>query len=410
MSYKFKFICVLILNLVFCVSIAQTKNYSFNSNKTKISFPFKVFNSILLVDVKVNHSKTLKFIFDSGCKSTIIIHPKWVDSFDIVKTNKVYFSGLGYQDSVETIRVENGHIELGNLTCDKLPIFILTKDSLIIDRYLGTDVDGIFGAEIFEKYFVHINYKIRMIELFTKKPDKKIKSNYTKIHVEIRKSKGYLSSMIMNNNNELFLSELLLDTGANIPVIIKNKNPEDLNITKYVNAEIGEGLSGPLFSNVCRIKRILIDTFRLDSVVTAFNETPITFKDINENTLDGNIGNEILNRFDIYFAYPENAIYLKPTSKLKQPFDFNISNIILLNNRTKNGGFVVKSIAGDSPPMLAGLLKGDEILKIDSYKCNELNIEDALNLLNKRIGKKITIQYFRKNVKTKITYRLASII
>jgi predicted aspartyl protease len=409
-SYKFKFICVLILNLVFCVAIAQTKNYSFNSNKTKISFPFKVFNSILLVDVKVNHSKTLKFIFDSGCKSTIIIHPKWVDSFDIVKTNKVYFSGLGYQDSVETIRVENGHIQLGELTCDKLPFFILTKDSLIINSYLGTDVDGIFGAEIFEKYYVHINYTKKLIELFTKKPEKKIKSNYTKIPVEIRKSKGYLSSMIMNNNNELFLSELLLDTGANIPVIIKNKIPEDLNITKYVNAEIGEGLTGPLYSNVCRIKRILIDTFRLDSVVTAFNETPITFKDINENTLDGNIGNEILNRFDIYFAYPENAIYLKPTSKLKQPFDFNISNIILLNNRTKNGGFVVKSIAGDSPPMLAGLLKGDEIVKIDSYKSNELNIEDALNLLNKRIGKKITIHYIRNNVKTKITYRLASII
>ncbi|MGO7624485.1 hypothetical protein ACC687_42015, partial [Rhizobium ruizarguesonis] len=78
----------------------QTKVYSLNSNKGKISFPFKVFNNILLVDVEVNHSKTLKFIFDSGCKSTIIIHPKWVDSFDIVKTNKVYFSGLGYKDSV----------------------------------------------------------------------------------------------------------------------------------------------------------------------------------------------------------------------------------------------------------------------------------------------------------------------
>jgi hypothetical protein len=39
---------------------------------------------------------------------------------------------------------------------------------LIIDRYLGTDVDGIFGAEIFEKYYVHINYKKRIIELYIK--------------------------------------------------------------------------------------------------------------------------------------------------------------------------------------------------------------------------------------------------
>lgn len=214
----------------------------------------------------------------------------------------------------------------------------------------------------------------------------------------------------MNNKNELFMSELLLDTGANIPVIIKNKNPEDISIDKYISAEIGEGLSGPIYSNVCRIKRIFLDTFRLDSVITAFNETPITFKDVNENMLDGNIGNDILNRFDLYFAYPENAIYLKPTKNIHAPFDFNVSNIILLDNKSKNGGFSVKSIASHSPPLLAGLQEGDEIIKIDRYKSNDIELEDALILLNKRIGKKITVTYIRNSITTKITYRLESII
>ena len=159
-----------------------------------------------------------------------------------------------------------------------------------------------------------------------------------------------------------------------------------------------------------RIKRIFIDTLKLDSVIVAFNETPITFKDVDENMLDGNIGNDILNRLDMYFAYPENAIYFKPTQRIKEPFDFNISNIILLENKSKNNGFIIKSIAGDSPPLLAGLQKGDEIIKIDRYKCSDINIEDALLLLNKRIGKKITIQYQRNNVISKVTYKLVSII
>ncbi len=206
------------------------------------------------------------------------------------------------------------------------------------------------------------------------------------------------------------MSELLLDTGSNIPVIIKNKEPADLHLDKYINAEIGEGLSGALYSKVSRIKRIFIDTLKLDSVIVAFNETPITFKDVDENTLDGNIGNDILNRLDMYFAYPENAIYFKPTQRIKEPFDFNISNIILLENKSKNNGFIIKSIAGDSPPLLAGLQKGDEIIKIDRYKCSDINIEDALLLLNKRIGKKITIQYQRNNVISKVTYKLVSII
>ncbi|MFN8283485.1 MAG: aspartyl protease family protein [Chitinophagales bacterium] len=407
---RFLTFAFIILALLFCKTTkAESSIYSFATKKVKVAFPFKVFNNILLVDVKINQTKTLKFIFDSGCKSTIIIHPKWLDSFDIPYKQKVYFSGLGNKDSIETMKINNGFLEVGNLKGEHVPIFILSKDTLIIDRYLGTDVDGIFGAELFEKYFVHIDYKKGLIELFDEKP-KKIHSDFKKMSVEIRKSKAYLNCMVMNNKNELFLSEFLIDTGANIPVIIKNRAPEEVNIDNYINAEIGEGLSGPMTSQVCRIKKIFFDTIQFSNVITAFNETPITFKDINENTLDGNIGNDILSRMNIYYCYPEKSIYYKPTDKIYKPFEFTVSNIILLENKTKNGGFVVKSIASKSAPYLAGLQKGDEILKIDNQKCEDLKIEDALYLLNKRIGKKINLQFKRNDIKQKITYQIISII
>lgn len=404
------YLIILLATLVPQPARSATSFYYLDSKKSNISFPFHLFNNILVVDLRINDSKTLKFIFDSGCKSTIIIHPKWLDSFDIPYKPKVYFSGLGLKDSVETIRMDNAYLQAGQLKGEHIPIYILSKDSLVIDNYLGTDVDGIFGAEIFEKYYVHLNYKKRLVELYAKRPNKKLNQNFRKLPVEVRKSKGYLNCTIMDPAKELFLSELLLDTGANVPVIIKNKNPSDLKIDRYVDAEIGEGLNGPIVSRVCRVPRLYLDTFRLDSVVAVFNETPISFRDLNENTLDGNIGNDILNRYDMYFAYPEQAIYLKPTASLKDPFYFNISNIILLQNKTKNGGFIVKSIASDSPPLLAGLQKGDEIIKIDSNKCSDLEMDEALSLLNKRIGKKISIQYLRNNTLTRISYKLASII
>jgi hypothetical protein len=388
---------------------AENRTYFFTSKRTQVSFPFRLFNNIIVVDLRLNDSKTLKFIFDSGCKSTIVIHPKWLDSFDIPYHQKVYFSGLGYKDSVETMKIDNGTLQIGELRGEHVPLFILSKDSLIIDNYLGTDVDGIFGAEIFERFCVHINYRKRLVEIFEKPPAKKI-SRMQKIPIQVRKSKGYLSCSVVNESRQFFLSEFLLDTGANVPVIIKNKEPSDLKITSFVDAEIGEGLSGPVYSKVCRIKSLWIDTIQLQSVVGIFNETPITFKEVNENMLDGNIGNDILNRFDIYYAYPQRAIYLRPNGTLRDPFYFNISNIILLENKSRNGGFIVKNIAGNSPPLIAGLRKGDEIIKIDTYDCSDLNLEDALALLNKRIGRKITLKYMRGNVVSKISYKLASII
>jgi hypothetical protein len=405
-----KYVAITVLCLGSFITKAAPKVYSYNSTKSKITVPFRLFNNIIIVDVKVNDTRTLKFIFDSGCKSTIIIHPMWLDSFTIPYHQKVYFSGLGFNDSIETVKIDDGKLQLGQITGEHIPIFILSKDSLSLDHYLGTDVDGIFGAEIFEKYYIRVNYKSRLIEIYDKKPVKKIKASYNKLPVVMRKSKGYVSCMVQNHKNDFYLSELLLDTGSNIPVIIKNKEPADLNIDYYIDAEIGEGLSGPMYSRVSRLKRLFLDTLKLDSIVVAFNETPITFKELDENTLDGNIGNDILNRLDLFFAFPENAIYFKPTSRIKEPFDFNVSNIILLENKSKNGGFMVKSVASDSPPLLAGLQKGDEILKIDRYDCADLRIEDALSLLNKRIGKKIILHYKRNNVVTKITYKLVSII
>ena len=410
MQVLLKYVAITVLCLGSFITKAAPKIYSYNSTKSKITVPFRLFNNIIIVDVKVNDTRTLKFIFDSGCKSTIIIHPMWLDSFTIPYHQKVYFSGLGFNDSIETVKIDDGKLQLGQITGEHIPIFILSKDSLSLDHYLGTDVDGIFGAEIFEKYYIRVNYKSRLIEIYDKKPVKKIKASYNKLPVVMRKSKGYVSCMVQNHKNDFYLSELLLDTGSNIPVIIKNKEPADLNIDYYIDVEIGEGLSGPMYSKVSRLKRLFLDTLKLDSIVVAFNETPITFKELDENTLDGNIGNDILNRLDLFFAFPENAIYFKPTSRIKEPFDFNVSNIILLENKSKNGGFMVKSVASDSPPLLAGLQKGDEILKIDRYDCADLRIEDALSLLNKRIGKKIILHYERNNVVTKITYKLVSII
>jgi len=404
---------LLLLYLLTCncqVSASNIKSYSISGKDGKTTFPFRLFNNILVVDVAIDGKDSMKFIFDSGCKSTIIIHPKWLDSFNVNYNKKIFFAGLGYKDSIETYRIDGASLSLGNMKGEHVPVYILSRDSMNIDTYLGIDIDGIFGAEIFEKFYVHINYKTHQIELYNKKPEKKINRHYTRLPVSIYKSKGYLNSMILNKSTQLFSAELLLDTGANVAVIIKNKEPEDLKVQPYIEAELGEGLSGTMYSKIGRLSNLFIDTFHIKNTIVSFQETPITIKESYEDALNGNIGNEILYRFDIFYAYPEKAIYLKPGKHYHDPYYFNVSNIILLENRSRNGGYLVKSIASQSPPLIAGLQKGDEIIRIDGYDCHKIPLEDALLLLNKRMGKKISVTFIRNHVKQKITYKLESII
>ncbi|MCB0508139.1 MAG: aspartyl protease family protein [Chitinophagales bacterium] len=383
--------------------------YDIQQKKGKTSIPFKLYNNIIIADLEIN-GKTLQFIFDSGCKSTIILHPMWLDSFQIESRKKLYFVGLGVKDSVEMIKLNNATLKLGALFGQNIPVFILSKDSINLEKYLGINVDGIFGAELFEKYYVHLNFKKRQIELFEKKPKKKIKSAYTKLPITIRNSKGYTSCVLMNDNNEVYTSELLFDTGANISLIIKNVSPEDLHIHKYIDAEIGEGLAGAMYSKISRVHQLFVDTFKFKNVIAAYSDVYSINNKHDEYDLDGNIGNDILFRFDAYFAYPENAIYLHPNKHYNDIFDLNISNIILLENKTKNYGFVVKSVTESSAPSIAGLQKGDEIIKIDNHKSSTIDLEDALYLLNRKIGKKINIQFLRNDVLYKINYKINRII
>jgi C-terminal processing protease CtpA/Prc len=126
--------------------------------------------------------------------------------------------------------------------------------------------------------------------------------------------------------------------------------------------------------------------------------------------VSGNIGNELLNRFDTYFAFPDSCIYIRPRSNISKPFEFHLINIILKEEKTENGNFIIKSIATETAPYDAGLRAGDQIVTINKYHCDVLDLEDAIALLNKRIGKKMKIKYIRDNKTYICTYIIQPII
>ncbi len=380
------------------------------TKKHKTSIPFELYNNIMVVKMEINKSKTLRFIFDSGCRSNIVLHPKWIDSLLITSNEKVFFSGLGLKDTIETLKAEKCTIQLSGLEDDQASVYFLNKDTLDLENYLGTSIDGIFGAEIFNKYIVHVNYKKRIIELYEMLPSSKLKASYKHVPLKIKMSKGYYTCIIMSPGGELYESELLLDTGANLPLLIKNVTPEELGIKDYKEIEIGEGLAGPLISKVSRTKTLFFDTLRFEQPVTCFSETPLYLKESNDAVLNGNIGNDILSRLDIYYAYPTQCLYYKTQKNTHEPFYFNISNIILLQYKTGNGGYIVKNIIDKSAPAEMGLAVGDEIMEINGIKTDKMQMSDALYLLNRKIGKKITIIFRHQNETKKISYKLQSII
>ncbi|HMI03920.1 MAG TPA: PDZ domain-containing protein, partial [Pedobacter sp.] len=96
---------------------------------------------------------------------------------------------------------------------------------------------------------------------------------------------------------------------------------------------------------------------------------------------NGNLGAEILSRFNITFDYEGGSMYLKPNMTFKRPFDHDMAGIEIYSEQTKPRRFYVSRIESGSPADLAGIREGDEILTVNFTKTSTMDLDDLNKLL-----------------------------
>lgn len=104
-------------------------------------------------------------------------------------------------------------------------------------------------------------------------------------------------------------------------------------------------------------------------------------------TLDGDIGNALLDRFTVTFDYQNQKLWLTPTPRSADPEPFDRSGIILWLWPDTD----VEIVKG-SPAAQAGLHTRDELLTIDGKAASKWSL-DALTRLLRSMGTKVTIEY-----------------
>ncbi|TAG87900.1 MAG: PDZ domain-containing protein [Bacteroidetes bacterium] len=89
---------------------------------------------------------------------------------------------------------------------------------------------------------------------------------------------------------------------------------------------------------------------------------------------------------------------LKKNIFFKDKFEFSTSGLEITALPPTYQTFAIGSIRENSPAKKAGLERGDEFIFIENFKCIELNINQAYNLINKKSGKKVNF-IIRRNGK-----------
>ena len=387
---------------------------------------FRLINNLVLIPLEVNGTE-LTFVLDSGLSTPILFNLSDQDSIQINKVSEITIRGLGEGEPIKALRSLDNVFKIGAVENRSQDLYVVLDKSLNFSSSLGIPVHGIIGYDLFKDFVVEMDYGAKKIKFhdpdtYVYKKDRKSET----LPLSLRGKKAYLDAEVLVSGEVNVPVRMLLDTGSSDALwLFENK---DIGIPKgYYEDFLGRGLGGDVFGKRTKVNSIQLGTFVLNDAKAAFPDTASfnAIKDLGNR--NGSLGGEVLKRFNFIFDYGRAKITLRKNGNFKTPFQYNLSGIdlqhdgvryvaeqiadhngivkdsggktfgnvqILMEGRTRLSlvpEIVVSGIRAGSPAAEAGLQEGDVILAVNGKRVHRYKLQEILEMLNEREGKRIQV-------------------
>jgi hypothetical protein len=390
---KKKWLVVHIVSLLAFGSVASQVPTTSIPDGKHIDIRFEYINGFIVVPVVFDGIFRLQFIFDTGAEHTILAQREITDILQVDYKRRFTLLGADMTTELYAYLAPNISLQVGQLRVNQRPVLVLEEDYLRFSDYVGTDIQGILGADFFRRYIVQINYRRRVISLHAPSgytPPK----DFAKLPISIERSKPYIEASTVFKTGEEKNLKFLLDSGASLPLLIDVGSKPALTMPEQVvPSNLGQGLGGFLVGYKGRVKELKLPPFEFREVVTSFqdrSELPIRDTSL-LNQRNGIIGNEVLSRFTVIIDYIREELYLSPNRTYEDKFEYDRSGLLLVASGPALNEFYIYTVLDDSPAGEVGLKPGDQILRINWVPASMLSLESINKRLRKREGKRLRI-------------------
>ncbi len=137
----------------------QHLGFTLSNGKKRVQIPIEVYNNLVVVPVVLNGALPLKFILDTGVRTSILTQKTFSDILNLQYSRKYSISGPGGDKLVDAYVTNNVSIDLPGVSGKGHAMLVLAEDYLELRNYLGTDVHGILGYELFSRFIIEIDYQ-----------------------------------------------------------------------------------------------------------------------------------------------------------------------------------------------------------------------------------------------------------
>ncbi len=427
MQLKWRNTYLTLFLLAFCAT-GFAQHFHIPNTKKFEKVPFELINNLMVVPVELNGAK-LKFILDTGVSSAILFNLTNQDSVQINNVSKIALRGLGEGEPIQALKSVHNTFKLGTATCFDQSLYVILDKDLNFSTSLGMPVHGIIGYDVFRDFVVEVNYMKQHLKLHPPENYRyKLKKRAETIPLTIINKKIYVDAAVTKEDDTEVPVKLLVDTGSSDALWLFHNPEKGLEIPQQNYEDfLGKGLNGNIFGKRTKLKGMRIGSFHFDEAKVAFpyEESVSAIKDLGNR--NGSVGGEVLKRFNIIFNYTHNKITLVKNANYGMPFQYNLAGLdlqhnglryiaekitdswgmvkkpenetfgnvqILLENTTRLSlvpEIVVSGIRAGSPAANAGLKEGDVILAVNGKRIHKYKLQEILQMLNEREGKRVRV-------------------
>ena len=367
----------------------QTLGFRLEEGARKITIPFDIYNNLIVVPVVLNDRLPLRFILDTGVRTTILTEKTFSDLLNLEYSKKYTIAGYGEIPLVEAYITNGVSLSLPGIRGEGHAMLVLKEDYLELRNYLGTEVHGVIGYELFSRFVVGIDYDKRLLTVTTPDHYKK-KGKWEAIPISIEDTKPYVNGAIKySEDQDPVQLKLLIDTGASHGLILNEETTPSLYLPeRNVHTSLGRGLGGKLEGKLARLSEFSLGSKDWDNVIATFPDQGYLMDSIMGTTVDrnGSVGGDIL----------------------KKEFTYNLSGITIKAIGSRLDQYEIVEVQPNSAGYDAGFRQGDRLIAINNIATVEMPLGRVISLLNSKPNKKLTLVVTREGEQIKRSMILES--
>lgn len=391
--------------LHFCL-LTSSQNVVFDDlrGRQSVKIPFEFKNNFIIISARLNNVLPVNLIFDTGAQHSLIFKKLYTDILGAEYERRLKIMGSDLSQELYALVTRRIHMNVEDVVDFTKDLLVLEEDYFKLDEITGTRIDGLLGGETFKHFVVHIDYRKQFITLIRKSEFKPPGTRkFDQIPLDVQSSKPFLDADVVSSSGTPIRVNILLDTGAGIPILLYTNTHEELTLPeKTITGKLGKGLGGFLEGYLGRLQQAQIGEFQLNNMVASFQQLDsLGLIRAEQGERNGLIGNQLLSRFEMYIDYPGSTLYLKKEKGFNEAFEYDRSGMTVLAVGPDLRDFIVNSIIEGSAADKTGVQRGDIIKRIRGIPTYFLTLTDISRIFQKKAGKKIKLTLDRNGEKIK---------